>query len=210
MSRKNKVRLVINLFIFVVVMVSWLQMFRGSEGILSSGGFRSLKYFTVLSNLLEAVASFIWVIDCVRHKDMRAADRLKYIACVSVMLTFLTVVVFLGPLFGYGGMFAGANLWFHLLIPLLSLVEFTAFNETILSRKDNFKTLIPLLIYGVAYLGNILINEIGEWPYSNDWYGFATWGLPIGVLIFLFLFFVVYGVGLTMKKINELIRKYSK
>ena len=42
--------------------------------------------------------------------------QLKYAATVSVGLTFLTVMLFLGPRFGYGAMFQGVNLWFHLLM----------------------------------------------------------------------------------------------
>jgi hypothetical protein len=50
--------------------------------------------------------------------------------------------------------------------------------------------MIPTAIYGSIYLVNILINGVGKWPNSNDWYGFVKWGLGVGILIFVVILFI--------------------
>jgi len=44
--------------------------------------------------------------------------------------------------------------------------------------------MIPTAVYGFLYTGNIIINGKGEWPDSNDFYGFLNWGYGFGAVIF--------------------------
>ncbi|MBQ1304536.1 MAG: hypothetical protein IIY51_06540, partial [Erysipelotrichaceae bacterium] len=86
-------RKLLNIIIFIIVMVNWLKMvFVFTDTALTSIGLSSLKYFTVLSNLLEAAACVVWLIN--------GNEKIKYIAAVSVTLTMVVVLTFLGPLFG--------------------------------------------------------------------------------------------------------------
>ena len=113
---KNKVRVGVNALLVVMVGVAWLVMIFGSEGMLSSGGLSNLKYFTVLSNVFEGAASAVWLIlngRAASDKGRRFAELLKYAACVCVGLTFVTVLVFLGPLYGFGNMFLHAICFFN-------------------------------------------------------------------------------------------------
>ena len=59
------------------------------------------------------------------------------------------------------------------------------------------------LIYGAFYLGNNLINGIGEWPDTNDWYFFLAWGYPVGILIFAVTCAVTWLLGLMMRKLHK-------
>ena len=59
---RRKVSLFINIFIFSAVPVSWYYMFLHHGGLLGALGFGSLRYFTVLSNILMGAASLIWVL----------------------------------------------------------------------------------------------------------------------------------------------------
>ena len=171
-------------------------MFIGeSNNLLSSRGFSSLKYFTILSNLFEAFACLIWLY----KKD----ERIKYIAAVSVALTLVVVLVFLGPIFGYPFMFMGSNLWFHLIVPVISILEVIIFNRNTISRKDNLLALLPMVIYGIGYVGNILINGIGNRPYTNDWYGFFMWGYQGAVAIILIIILGTYFIGFIIRRINN-------
>ena len=56
-----------------------------------------LKYFTVLSNMLEGAACLLWLAFC-RGKDgdPHWTERLKYIAAVAVFVTLTVVMVFFG------------------------------------------------------------------------------------------------------------------
>lgn len=207
MNRSTKARLIANIVIAVLVAVAWIQMILGNEELLSSGGLSSLKYFTTLSNVFEGISCIIWIIFHVAfaksEKGKAFADVLKYAACVCVTLTFLTVIIFLGPMFGYDNMFTHANLWFHLVIPLLSMAEFVCFNQSEVRIRENFAAVVPMLLYGTVYLVNLLLNGVGESPNTNDLYGFATWGIPIGIGIFAVLCGITYGIGLALRVVNR-------
>ena len=194
----------VNVLIVLMVLAAWLIR---SDGVfLSSTGLRNLRYFTVLSNLLCGLSSLVYVIAllCGKRKGNFGVSRpvwlLKYAGTVSVTLTLLTVLLFLGPVFGYSSMFQGANFWFHLIIPIVAILCFCFFDEgNALSFPESFVAAIPMLIYGAVYLCNILFNGVGEWPDSNDWYGFTTWGLPIGCVIFAVLIAITWGAALVLR-----------
>ena len=169
---------------------------------LSSRGLESMKYFTVLSNLLEGIASLIWLVCLAAKREKHRAEVLKYIACLCVFLTFATVMVFLGPLYGYRAMFAGANLWLHLIVPLAAVFEMVFFAREDISAPEAACSVIPVFIYGSVYLGNIIMNGRGDAKTGwNDFYGFAMWGIPVGVLIFAGICLIVFGAGLVLRRI---------
>lgn len=204
--KKISTRILINVFIAIIVPYAWLRMvFSTSDGVLVSTGLRSLKYFTILSNLLEGVASVVFLLNLKNEKQW--VNLLKYVAAVSVGLTFLVVVVFLGPLFGYLFMFIGVNFWLHLIVPVLAMVEFVIYNKERITVRDNMIATLPMVVYGIFYLCNIIINGVGQWPDTNDWYGFVSWGLAVGILIFFVIIAVTYGIGLFLRKINDRVKK---
>ena len=199
-----RIRKAVNIFILAAVIVSWLMMALFGHGTLSENGLGNLRYFTLQSNILEGIASAVWLAGV--RRDGGAGDmteRFKYIAAASVGLTFVTVMGFLGPLYGYPAMFTGANLFFHLIVPVASMAEIILLSDMDYSRRDNFLCMIPPLVYGAVYLANIGINGIGEWPETNDWYLFLSWGYPTGILIFAIICLVTLLIGLMMRKLNR-------
>ena len=197
-------RKIVNISIIIMVAGAWIAMALHGKGTLSENGFGNLKYFTVLSNLFEGAASAVWLAES--RRSGRASERaevLKYVAAASVGLTFLTVMGFLGPLYGYAFMFTGANLFFHLIIPVVSIAEIVLLSERDFTFRDNNLTVIPPLIYGTAYLINNLLNGIGSWPDTNDWYSFLAWGYPAGILIFAVLCLATWLTGLLMRKLGR-------
>ena len=113
---KKTIRIVLNAFLAVMVIIQWVILATGiPDSSFMSGGLRTLRYFTVLSNLLEAAACIIWI--------LTGNEKLKYVGAVSVGLTFTVVMVFLGPLFGYLMMFTGPSLWMHGIVPLAAMAE---------------------------------------------------------------------------------------
>lgn len=189
---KKTIRIILNAFLAVMVIIQWVILSTGMPGsTFMSGGFRTLRYFTVLSNLLEAAACVMWIL----KKD----EKLKYIAAVSVGLTFTVVMAFLGPLFGYPMMFRGPSLWMHGIVPLAAMAEFIICNRDKITVRDNLWAVFPMLIYGICYLGNIIINGIP----GNDWYGFMLWGYPGGAAALVIIVFVTYLIGLVLRKLNE-------
>ena len=192
-----KKRIVFNVIIFVIVLYCWFRMVFGyTNSEFMARGLASLKYFTILSNLFEALACLIWIYN--------RNEKIKYIVAVSVTLTMMVTLLYLGPIFGYGMMFAGINFWLHLFVPLLSLLEVLLWNNEKFTKKDNLLACLPLIIYGLFYLGNNLINGKGNWPFTNDWYGFLMWGYPVGIIIFIILILFVYFIGFLIRKIKDI------
>ena len=200
-NRKQKIRQILNICIAIVVPAAWLMMAFGGEGTLSENGLGNLKYFTVLSNIMEGIASVVWLLCSGARQDKHdSAERFKYIAATSVFLTFTTVVAFLGPLYGYNTMFNGANLFFHLLVPVAAVAEIVLLTDYRFTLKDNNLAILPSLIYGIVYIVNIMINGVGEWPDTNDWYLFLSWGYKIGAVIFLSMTIVTWLLAFLMRK----------
>jgi len=201
---KTRIRKLLNIILVVVVAGSWVTIFTSSSGTLMQNGINSMKYFTVLSNLFEGAASVIWLVSSrMNGKASARAELLKYIAAAAVGLTCVTVLVFLGPLYGYPAMFAGGSLYMHLLTPVAAIAEVIFLSDAEYTRKDNSLVVLSPLIYGVFYLGNNIINGVGEWPDTNDWYLFLTWGYPVGIFIFAVICIVTWLLGLAMRKLHR-------
>ena len=196
-NRKDKFRKALNVVLAIAVFGAWGQMVFSGEGTLASTGLSSLKYFTVLSNLLELL---------IRRKAAgdpgQRGETLKYISTVAVSITFLVVMTFLGPLYGYPFMFEGANLWFHLLVPVGAILEQVFLSKGPFDRKDVLFAALPVLFYGAGYLGNILMNGVGEWPDTNDWYSFMMWGYPGAAVIYGGLILISLALGLLFRKVR--------
>lgn len=201
-----KIRKIVNILLVVLTFGSWLTVFFFGTGSLVQNGIGSLRYFTMLSNLFASFTAVAWLISSGRSEDGRASkrvERLKYIAAASVGLTFATVMGFLGPIYGYREMLSGFNLPLHLIAPVIAMAEIIFLSDTAYTRKDNLLAIIPPLLYGLVYLANILINGMGEWPDTNDWYFFFAWGYRVGVIIYISLLVVTWLIGFLMRKLQR-------
>lgn len=195
--RRNKIRKGLNALLAIAVFGAWGQMVVSGEGTLASTGLSSLKYFTVLSNLLEGFACLYWL----AGKGSKG-ERLKFVSTVAVSITFLVVMTFLGPLYGYPFLFEGANLWLHLIVPVGAILEQIFLSDGSFGRKDILLSAAPVLIYGAGYLANILLNGVGEWPDTNDWYSFMMWGYPGAATIYGGLILLSLALGWLFRKIR--------
>ena len=196
---KYKFRIFWNILIAAAVAVSWLSMTFSGKGSLTANGLGSLKYFTMLSNILEGIASVVWL-SARKGSSQRSikAERFKLVAAASVMLTFTTVVVFLGQIYGYASMFSGVNLPLHLIIPLAAAAEMIFMSDTVFTAGECLWAMLPPFVYGVGYLGNIMLNGIQ----NNDWYAFLSWGYPVGIAILAFSCIITWLMALIMTRIS--------
>ena len=208
---KRKLACACNIAIAVLVAIAWCMMvFSLTDGVLASRGLAAMKYFTVLSNMLEGIAAVVYVVYLVRAQRRNqgiphAVHLLKYVATVSVGLTFATVVLLFGPLYDYEKLFLGANLFFHLIVPVLAIVEFCLFeHEYPVSWRETAIACIPMIAYGIAYYANILINGVGTWPNTNDWYGFVAMGLQWAPLVFAAMFAATWVIAALIRAANKL------
>ena len=181
--------------------VTWM-MSGLSKGILSGGGWRVLKYFTIDSNIYLGVVSLAAALhfyDVHKRKKNEASMiiyRLKLSGTAAVSVTMLVTVFFLEPTmgryFGYFALFANANLFLHLLNPLAAIATWICFERNdALSRKDVLLTTLPTLLYAIYYAAEVLLHSENDIIQSGyDWYGFFAWGLKSAVIVLpLFLVF---------------------
>ena len=183
----------------------WINTDSGA-GLMSSG-FANLKYFTVLSNLFCGAVAAVRLVFYMLSKKFPISPKLMSASATG--LTFLIIAAFLQPLYPDLDLYAGGNRYFHLIVPLFSMAEFLLIKT---SEKIPFKyTLYSAalaLLYGTYYLVNILINGVGEWPDTNDWYGFLNWGFPVGIAIFAAVVLMDFGMACLLRFLNNCINKF--
>ncbi len=216
MNKKNNQIIILNLIIFILVLLATLLMFLGIQFTkvdiaLETNGIYLLKFFTVESNILMGITSLLIVITEFKKEKKKWIDRLNLISTTSVTLTFLTVVLYLAPCSnsGYLSFFYNSNFFFHLIVPILSIINFilNAKSEN-LTIKDALYALIPLILYSVFYITNAVINmENGKIIPKNDWYGFFANGIVAAIIIMIVLYLITYFASRLLiysnKKYNE-------
>ena len=154
---------------------------------------RALRYYTTLSNILAALAAVPMSVcaACALIRGHFSVPRwlslFRFIATSSLTLTMMTVLLFLGPVFGFGGMFTGANFFFHLVNPVLSLLSFLFLEkEADYPAKNPFPGVVQTAAYGAVYVYMVFVlgETRGGWP---DFYGFnfgGFWYLTVAMLLF--------------------------
>ncbi len=202
----RKLAICINLFIGLMSFGSWIFMaVLTIEGdTLAANGFSSLKFFTVLSNLMNGLIALIYAGRLIRDKEVTVPLKTAKLAGVSaVTLTFLTVMLMLGPLYGYNTMFNGSNLWMHLVLPLLSIFSLLVWERDVhIPSRSILWAVLPVLLYEIGYVLNLIINGIGTFPHSNDFYGFMQWGYGMAAVIAVSILAISCGIAAVFWKLG--------
>lgn len=210
-DHRNTVSVILNIIIVIFAVIGTVIMisYKGNGSGLSSSGISNLKYFTVLSNEFCGIVAALWLV--FNFLGKRFPALLKLMATSAVALTFLIVAAFLAPMYPDLNLYENANLWFHLILPLAAMLEFILLKT---QQRIPFKyavfSALPALVYGIGYLANILINGKGEWPDTNDWYGFLNWGYPVGIAIFAVIVLMNFGMAALMRFVNNKLNKHGK
>lgn len=203
----STISLIINLLIVYLTFDAVIYYFRDdiiremTEEVISS--WTAMRYFTTLSNIFVAIAAAVLVAIHIRNAARDVYDvpkwaiTLKYIATVSVTVTFLTVVFFLAPITALGGksyflLFEGNQFILHFLSPVMAIVSFIFFDGwEKLPFKSTFLTVIPTIIYSFVYIPMVVI--VKAWP---DFYFFTFGGhYYITPVVAIVMYGVTYGIG---------------
>ena len=181
-SKITKYWVAVAVQILIIVFTAWsvgFMFFFSGSGNMRVNRSVIFRYFTVDSNVLCAVSSAVFLIQALRgHKsDGKAVMLFRYAGTAAVTVTMMTVLLFLGPLYGYDSMFSRWNLWLHLLGPLLAIVSFVWLERdgTFPEKKHLILSLLPVIVYGAVYLVMAVMigRDRGGWP---DFYGFNIGG----------------------------------
>lgn len=171
-----------------VVIVAWTavavyqSVFQKGEDGTRKVSTSTFQYFTTDSNVLAALSALLMIpfgiigLATGRFNPPAWAVLLKYVGAASVMVTFLTVVAFLGPTQGYPAMFAGHGLYLHLIGPVLAALSFCWPEAGLqITWAQTLLGLLPVLLYGSVYAVQAVKRgpERGGW---EDFYGFNVGG----------------------------------
>lgn len=134
-----------------------------------SMGWSLFTYYTELSNMLLLLASLLYVYYSATDKRLSELKTVKYMATVSVSLTFVVVVLILSW-FVEGGLLhillSGSSLYHHTICPILGIISFTYFEDYDLTNNDVYKSIIPTFVYSIVFvLLNILRIVEGPYPF---------------------------------------------
>ena len=174
----NWMDLICNALIFLITTTATVRFFHKDGTWAFSHGKKAFRYFTVLSNLLCALAALLMCFASAQPWVW----LLKYVGTVAVTVTMLTVFVFLAPTMGsLRDLLKGSDLFMHLITPLLALASFCVLEKRGLAFRPALLALIPVAVYGLVYLYQVLLAPEGRrW---KDFYGFNKGGRwPLSVV----------------------------
>ena len=195
--------IVINALIAPVAVAAWLSILLGvtDSGSLADTGVKSLRYFTVLSNLFSAVVSLVYLAVCLATGAEPALwlIALKLVAAASVMLTCVTVMTILVPLYGLPDLLKGGNLWLHLILPVLAAVDCCVFvGVGQLPFTATLFAMLPTAAYGAFYLHEVIVHGPEEDGFVYDCYGFLRWGWKGVPVAFAAMLLVTWAIAVAL------------
>ena len=215
--KRIKISMIMNIGIVLMVTICSILMFEGikitnEEALLESSKIQMFRYFTVDSNILVGIVSLILVI----YESRVIKERIeipnwvyigKMMGTSAVTLTFLTTLFFLAPQYGFIKMFQNNNLFFHAIIPIFAIISYVFFEKHKSTNKDIFLGMIPMILYSIYYIGNVLVHlENGGLTYQYDFYGFLQGNIHriyiMIPIIYLFTYCISYALITLNKKIG--------
>ncbi len=141
------------------------------------------RFFTTDSNILAAVAAVVVMIFDIKiirgktEKIPQAAIFFKFAGTACLMITFLTSLFYLVPMYGFSFIFGGTFFHMHMTAPLMSLFSLCLFEKSDrLSFIKSHLAYVPMAAYAAVYF--VMVNVIGEanggW---RDLYSFGENGI---------------------------------
>ena len=203
--------MILNAAIAVLMLYVWLRLvfnWDKSTKVLVDRGLRSIKYFTVQSNLFSGGVSVACVIAYLALGPVLPTWllTLKLVATTAVMLTFIAVIAILVPTYDVKFLYMGSNFWMHLVLPLLAAID-CCFLQPVgaLPWQATFLSVLPSSIYGLAYLHNIRRHGVEENGVVYDFYRLARWGKDKTLLVSLVSLSSTWGISLILYMASRLL-----
>lgn len=171
-----------------------------------------IEYYTTDSNLLALISSLLFVIFIVSKKKMpRWLQLFKYMTTICLTVTFLVVILILGPMlkFNYGYLLFNNNLLFqHLLCPLLSIIAFLFFDDiSILKLKDTFIGISLTIVYAMILITlNYAKLVTGPYPFLMVY----EQSVFMSIFWFITILGIAYLIAFLLRKIYIKIHEKSK
>lgn len=218
MLYKTKQAFIGNIILFVleVFATAWIMSgISAAVGPLDGPNYESLKYYTVDSNILMGIAALVaaaaqWRVMKGKSREVPRWTLLLTLAgTVSVTLTMLITIFFLGPtlgrVYGFFSLFSNASFFLHLINPLLAIFVFLRYER---SGRIPFRLtpvgVLPTVLYAVYYVALTLQHvKDGAVEQGYDWYGFFAFGIDIWWLVVAVILLITYGITLALWRLNR-------
>ena len=212
---KLKISYILNILIVLLVSIGSIFMFTGIKFmpdtlLLADTKINMFKYYTVDSNILVGVVSLILVIYEFMFFMNKISDIpkwvyvLKFIGTSSIALTFITTLVFLAPKLGFYALYNNSNLFFHLIVPLLSFVSYIFFEKYESNYKESILGIVLMLIYAFYYITNVFTHLNNGGPtIKYDFYGFLFGNINNTFIVVPVIIIVTYLMSLLLLFLNN-------
>ena len=215
-SKRLLVSFILNLVIFSFVLTGTIIAFTIGDGVLMATFPEIFKYFTFQSNVYMGIVALIYAIFQLqiylgkKEKMSHVLNVFYHVGATAVGLTFLIVVLFLAPGYGFDKMYNYANLFFHALAPVVAMANYMFFNKECRIRVvDTLFAIVPSLLYGIVYF--IIVASLNGYGDINiDFYLFGKDGPWMGAFNFISIMAIAYVFGLLIYFINRLVFKKEK
>ena len=216
---KNKrllANFILNLVIFSFVLIGTIIAFTIGDGVLMATFPEIFKYFTFQSNVFMAIVAVIYayfqlqIILGKKENIPHVLNVFYHVGVTAVGLTFLVVIIFLAPGYGFDKMYKYANLFFHALAPIVAIANYLFFNKECRIRVvDTPFAIMSSLLYGIVYF-IVVVSNNAYGDINIDFYMFGKDGPLIGAFNFLAIIAIAYIFGLIIFFINRLVFKKEK
>ena len=181
-------------------------------------GWKSYHLFTILSNMLMAVAAAMcipYAVDGIRNHNYhlpRWYVDLMYMGVTSVTITFLVAVSIISAAMGFfKTMLWNNNFLLHTLGPILAIAVFLIINsDHRIGFRKTFLAIAPVAVYGLIYIIMVFVigEDAGGW---RDHYEVSTVTdyvpVPVAYLIMLVLSF---GLATVLRLVHNAIHRKTR
>ena len=204
---------IVNILIFLLVLTGVIVMITVRSDALGETNITVFKYFTFQSNVFMGCVALVYayyqLLILLNKKDKLPHVLLvfNHVGVTAVSLTFLIVIFFLAPGYGFDKMYTNANFFFHGLIPLLAMINFMFIEkESAIKFIETLFAIVPSSLYGIVYFIVVAsLNAYGD--IKIDFYMFGANGPLIGAYNFLAVMSIAYGFGVLIYFVNRLVFK---
>lgn len=207
--------IVINILIVLFVSLASIFMFTGfrfmpGKFLLSISKIGMFKFFTVQSNLLMGIIALISIIYDVKllNKKIDKIPKTFYIfklmGTSAITLTFLVTLLFLSPMYGFYNMYNNSNLFFHFLVPVLSIISYVLYTKDCDKFKYAFYAIVPTFLYSIYYITEVVTHlNNGGLTVKYDFYGFLQGNINNAFFVVPGIYFVSFLIGLSLILLNR-------
>ncbi len=159
---KYKISICLNILIIILEVMGLLLAYNSIRSI-------DLSYYTIDSNIFLLISSSLYLI--YRNRRLKIISLLKYSSTLSVLVTFLVVILILLPMldFNFNYLFLQhGGLFLHLLCPLIAFLSFIFFESHDIDNtlKNCLRGMYFTIIYAAILISlNILKIVNGPYPF---------------------------------------------